>query len=71
MRNVREMQDKLSELYDDLRNDRVDTKKASELTNICGKMIAGAKAQVTYYEMRKEKPKIAFLSTPGNSDESV
>lgn len=71
MRNVREMQDKLSELYDQVKSGEVEIKKADTMTNICGKMIAGAKAQLSYYEMRKEKPKIAFLSTPGNSDEAV
>lgn len=71
MRNVKEMQEELSKLFNDVRSGAVECKTAAELSNICGKMISASKAQLEYYGMRKERPKIAFLSTAGNSDESV
>jgi hypothetical protein len=69
--NVNELRTELSAIFQAVKNDTMEVKKASELANIAGKMISSAKAQIEYYAMRKEKPKIAFLSTRGNSDESV
>jgi hypothetical protein len=64
MKNASEMRNKLSTLFDDLRTGSVDRKDVKELTNICGKMISSAAAQVKYSSERKEIPQIAFLDEP-------
>ena len=71
MRNVNELRLELSATFEAVKNGSMEVKRAAELSNIAGKMIASAKVQLEYYGMRKERPKIAFLSTPGNSDENV
>ena len=62
MKNVNEMRDNLSQLYNDLRKGKVERNDVKELTNICGKMISSAAIQVKYYSERKEIPNIPFLS---------
>lgn len=71
MKNVNELQQKLSEMFDGVENETLDSKKAKVLSDIAGKMISAHAVQIKYYSMRKEKPRIAFLSTRGNSDEQV
>lgn len=64
MQNVSEMRDELSELFRELRANKIDRKDVKEMTNICGKMISSAMVQVKYYAERKEVPQIPFLSEP-------
>ena len=71
MRNVSELRSELAATFESVKNGSMEVKRAAELSNIAGKMIASAKVQIEYYQMRKERPKIAFLSTSGNSDEQV
>jgi hypothetical protein len=71
MKNVNELHGKLSEMFDAVEGDKIDFKKAKLLSDIAGKMISAHAVQIKYYGMRKEKPRIAFLSTRGNSDEQV
>ena len=71
MKNVNELHQKLSEMFDGVENETLDFKKAKLLSDIAGKMISAHAVQIKYYGMRKEKPRIAFLSTRGNSDENV
>ena len=71
MKNVNELHQKLSEMFEGVENDTLDFKKAKVLSDIAGKMISAHAVQIKYYGMRKEKPRIAFLSTRGNSDEQV
>lgn len=61
MKNCSELRKELSALYHDLRSGKVEPKTAGELTNIAGKMISSAVAQVKYAQQRKESPKIEFL----------
>jgi hypothetical protein len=71
MKNINELQQKLSEMFDGVESESIDFKKAKLMSDIAGKMISAHATQIKYYGMRKEKPRIAFLSTRGNSDESV
>lgn len=71
IRNAAELRAVLAEVISGIRDETMDTKKAEAISNAAGKMISSAKAQIEYYQMRKERPKIAFLSTRGNSDEAV
>lgn len=62
MKNATELRAHLAELFHGVKSGNVEVKTAAELANIAGKMIASAKAQVEYYAIRKEAPKIDFLS---------
>jgi hypothetical protein len=62
MNNCNELRSELASLYKDLREKKVDPKDVKELTNIAGKMIHSALAQIKYYDLRKEQPDIQFLA---------
>jgi len=61
MKNATQLRNDLALVFDELRSGGIDTKHASELANIAGKMISSAKAQIEYYALRTEKPSIPFL----------
>jgi hypothetical protein len=63
MKNAEALRDQLSEVFTGLRNGTVKHSEAAELANIAGKMINSARAQVEYYTLRKEEPRIAFLES--------
>jgi len=71
MKNVKELQDKMVELYSQVESDTINPKKAKALADIAGKIISASAVQVKYYSMLKQRPRIGFLSTRGNSDEQV
>jgi len=63
MKNVTELRDQLSQVFNELRNNTVKHTDAAELANIAGKMINSAKVQLEYYALRKESPTISFLAS--------
>lgn len=63
MKNVNEVRDQLADLFEKTLNGEVEVEVADTLANIAGKMINSAKVQCYYYELRAEKPEIAFLQS--------
>jgi hypothetical protein len=61
MRNVVELREELSRVFMGLKEGAVQSKDASEMANLAGKMINSAKAQLEYHSLRKDKPSIKFL----------
>tara|TARA_R110000822_G_scaffold166387_1_gene306728 strand:+ start:443 stop:679 length:237 start_codon:yes stop_codon:yes gene_type:complete len=62
MKNVNELRDNLSTIFEELHKGTIEVKTAAELANIAGKMINSAKAQLDYHTMRKDTTtKITFL----------
>ena len=61
MRNVVELREELSRVFMGLKEGAVQSKDASEMANLAGKMINSAKAQLEYHALRKDKPSIKFL----------
>lgn len=61
MKNMIELRDALSEVFDSLREGKLSNKDASELVNCTGKIINSVKVELEYYALRKEKPKIDFF----------
>lgn len=71
MRNISELNIELQAIFNQLKNDEIDLKKASEMNNTAGKIISIAKVQLAYSALRGDKPEIAFLQPPsGNLIES-
>jgi hypothetical protein len=68
MKNASELRAELASVFAELRQGGVETKVASELANIAGKMIASAKAQVEYYALVGDKPSIAFLNDDSDAN---
>lgn len=66
MKNIEELRDNLASVFEDLRAGAIKPGEAAELSNIAGKMINSAKAQIEYYSLRKEAPEIEFLKTKGD-----
>jgi len=63
MKNVDQVRDRLSTIFDQLESGEIDAKKAAEFANLAGKMINSAKVQVEYYALKKEVPSISFLDS--------
>jgi hypothetical protein len=63
MKNVNELRENLSSIFQQLQNKSISTNEAAELANLAGKMIASAKVQLEYYSLRKESPVITFLKS--------
>lgn len=65
MNNCDQLRVELAKTFELLKNGEITPKEAAEFANIAGKMIGSAKAQIEYYALRKESPKISWLdSTP-------
>lgn len=65
MKNCDELRDALALVFDRLKAGEIKPVEAAEMANIAGKMINSAKAQIEYYTIRKESPRINFLeATP-------
>ena len=65
MKNASELRAELASVFEQLRQGSLETKVASELANLAGKMISSAKVQVEYYTLCKVTPDIAFLNEDG------
>lgn len=63
MKNVKELIDELSSVFEDLKAGSIERKDADALANLAGKMIGASKVQIEYYALRKEAPTIEFLHT--------
>ena len=63
--NIRELTADLGRVYAELRERKIEIKEASEIANIAGKIINGAKAEIMYRIARKEKPSIPFFDGDG------
>lgn len=63
MKNVDQVRDRLSAIFDQLESGEIDAKKAAEFANLAGKMINSAKVQVEYYALKNEHPNIGFLES--------
>ena len=61
MKNVVELRTKLAIALEGLSNGELNSKDASEMANIAGKMINSAKVQLEYHALRKDTPSIKFL----------
>ena len=59
IKNIREL------TADSGRERKIEIKEASEIANIAGKIINGAKAEMMYRIARKEKPSIPFFDGDG------
>jgi hypothetical protein len=63
VKNVDQVRDRLSTIFDQLESGEIDAKKAAEFANLAGKMINSAKVQVEYYALKRELPNIGFLES--------
>lgn len=61
MKNITELREEMIKVFEDLRDEKIATGDAKELSNACGKVIASVKVQLEYANMRKEIPDIEFL----------
>jgi len=63
MKNVQELIENLSNVFDGLKSGAIKPSEADSLANLAGKMISASKVQVDYYALKKEKPRIKFLDS--------
>jgi|TARA_R110000782_G_scaffold5411_1_gene18695 hypothetical protein len=62
MKNVNDLRNNLSEVFNALRKGDIEPKEAKEISNLAGKMINSAKVQLDYHSLRNDEDfKINFL----------
>lgn len=61
MKNAKELRDEMVSVFNDVKADKIDLKKAKELTNAAGKILNTVKVQLTYNQLMDRKEKIDFL----------
>ena len=61
MKNIKDLRDSLIESFEDLKNGKLRTKDAKEITNMSGKIILSAKLELDYNKFMKLDRKIDFL----------
>jgi len=61
MKNIVELRNEMSKVFTDLRDGKTEPKKAHELSNAAGKIIATVTTQLKYAAQRNETPDIEFL----------
>lgn len=70
MKNIVELRTELVNVFADLKEERIEPKRAHELSNAAGKIIGTVGLQLKYAAQRGETPDIDFLKT-GVADEQV
>ena len=63
MKNIEQLRDELSLVFQGLKDGSIKPSEAAELSNVAGKMINSAKVQIEYYALRKETPEVEFLKS--------
>lgn len=67
--NSNQIRSELSEVFQQLKAGTIKVEDAEALANVAGKIINSARAQVTYYALRKEAPQIDFLKDDRTPEE--
>lgn len=68
MKNMTEVREALSAVFEGLKNGDIKPNVACEMNNACGKIINSVKLELEYYSMIKETPKVRFLQIEDNSE---
>jgi len=61
MNNIVELRKELSELFQDVKNGKIDVKRASEMNNSAGKIIHSLKVELEYCSLRNAPQDIDYL----------
>lgn len=61
MINVKQLREQMIEVFENVKADKIDLKKAKELTNAAGKILSTVKTQLMYNQQMDRKEKIDFL----------
>ena len=61
MKNIIELRDELINVFNDVKADNMDHKKAKELNVGAGKIMTSLKIQMDYARLHKKKVKIEFM----------
>lgn len=61
MKNMREVREQLTVVFDGLLSGRIAPQVATEMNNAAGKIISTLKIELAYHALRRESPTIEFL----------
>ncbi|WP_313695075.1 hypothetical protein [Achromobacter mucicolens] len=67
MTTITDIRNHLVDVFNALRDGKMEAKEAVEINNTAGKIIASAKVQLAYHAMRGESPCIPFLAASDGS----
>ena len=62
MNNIKELRTEMVEVFTQLKAEKIETKRAHELSNAAGKILGTVAAQLKYALQRGEMPNIDFLN---------
>ena len=63
MKNINDLTTELAQVFQDLKDEKLTPKIASEMNNAAGKLINSIKIQLEYSHLRQEKPDITFMKS--------
>jgi hypothetical protein len=63
MKNVSDLRAELVAVFNELRGGAMDPGLAKEINNTAGKIIKSVQLELTYADLRKQEPTIAFLES--------
>ena len=63
MKNIIELRNEIIEVFDSLKSNKMDYKKAKELNHSAGKIMTSLKMQMEYSKLHKKKVKIEFMDS--------
>lgn len=61
MKTITDLRNQLLNLWEDLKDNKIDVNVAKEMNNAAGKAIKSAAVQLEYFRTRQEKPEIPFF----------
>lgn len=61
MKNINEVREALSQVFEGLKSGAIEPKIATELNNSAGKIIKSLATEIAYYQLRNEKPIIKYF----------
>jgi len=63
MKNIEEVRDELSEVFQGLKDGTLEVDRASEMNNTAGKIIKSLAVQLEYFSLRNEQPDLDYMKS--------
>lgn len=62
MKDIKQLRDDLTDLFDKVKTKKIDPEQASLLTNCAGKIIGTLRVELEYAALQEETPEIEFIT---------
>jgi len=69
--NIEDLRHEIINVFEDLRSEKLEAKRAHELSNAAGKIIGTVGLQIKYAAQRNEVPNIPFLNVVAKTESNA